>query len=58
MVLSDVVIVLLAPLLAVVMLDESCLRYSLQLDEDLKALLDSWNIGQTGAHSSTCALRS
>ena len=40
--------VLLAPMAAVFVLDESCLRYYLSFAPDLKKLLDTWNIGQQG----------
>eukprot|EP00656_Telonema_subtile_P040374 TRINITY_DN4542_c0_g3_i1.p1 TRINITY_DN4542_c0_g3~~TRINITY_DN4542_c0_g3_i1.p1 ORF type:complete len:1113 (+),score=213.46 TRINITY_DN4542_c0_g3_i1:643-3981(+) len=44
----DVITVLVAPMLAVLILDESCLRYYLYLSPTLHSLLDGWSIGQVG----------
>ena len=40
--------VLLAPLLAIFVLDEACLRYYVVFDSELRELLEAWGIGQTG----------
>ena len=45
----NVVAVLIASVVAVSVLDESCLRYYLRFSEDLKSLMDTWGVGQLGA---------
>eukprot|EP00658_Telonema_sp_P-2_P023992 TRINITY_DN19625_c0_g1_i7.p1 TRINITY_DN19625_c0_g1~~TRINITY_DN19625_c0_g1_i7.p1 ORF type:complete len:687 (+),score=122.59 TRINITY_DN19625_c0_g1_i7:3-2063(+) len=47
----EVMSVLLAPMVAVFLLDESCLRYYLWFATDLATLLDSWDIGQRGSEA-------
>eukprot|EP00658_Telonema_sp_P-2_P023989 TRINITY_DN19625_c0_g1_i4.p1 TRINITY_DN19625_c0_g1~~TRINITY_DN19625_c0_g1_i4.p1 ORF type:complete len:498 (+),score=102.98 TRINITY_DN19625_c0_g1_i4:3-1496(+) len=44
----EVMSVLLAPMVAVFLLDESCLRYYLWFATNLADLLDAWEIGQRG----------
>eukprot|EP00656_Telonema_subtile_P004296 TRINITY_DN1194_c0_g1_i15.p1 TRINITY_DN1194_c0_g1~~TRINITY_DN1194_c0_g1_i15.p1 ORF type:complete len:1243 (-),score=233.02 TRINITY_DN1194_c0_g1_i15:64-3792(-) len=41
--------VLLAPMVSVFLLDESCLRFYLSFSDDLRVLLEAWDIAQTGA---------
>eukprot|EP00656_Telonema_subtile_P057663 TRINITY_DN9538_c0_g1_i4.p1 TRINITY_DN9538_c0_g1~~TRINITY_DN9538_c0_g1_i4.p1 ORF type:complete len:894 (+),score=105.11 TRINITY_DN9538_c0_g1_i4:1970-4651(+) len=44
----EAVTILLAPMVAVYILDESCLRYYLQFSDDLLELLTTWGIGEQG----------
>merc|ERR1712166_2967 len=44
-------IILIAPMLAVFLVDESCLRYYTKFAADLKSLLDAWGLGQVGAEA-------
>eukprot|EP00656_Telonema_subtile_P051092 TRINITY_DN6796_c0_g1_i5.p1 TRINITY_DN6796_c0_g1~~TRINITY_DN6796_c0_g1_i5.p1 ORF type:complete len:1237 (-),score=178.33 TRINITY_DN6796_c0_g1_i5:137-3847(-) len=49
MVIFEVVTVLLAPMVAVFLIDEACLRFYLPFSPDLQSLLDAWNLGTTGS---------
>eukprot|EP00658_Telonema_sp_P-2_P027978 TRINITY_DN21526_c0_g1_i1.p1 TRINITY_DN21526_c0_g1~~TRINITY_DN21526_c0_g1_i1.p1 ORF type:complete len:301 (-),score=57.28 TRINITY_DN21526_c0_g1_i1:419-1321(-) len=47
-VLFNLVVVVLAPVVFVIVLDESCLRYYLQFSTDLASLMQAWGIAQQG----------
>eukprot|EP00658_Telonema_sp_P-2_P042027 TRINITY_DN3011_c0_g1_i14.p1 TRINITY_DN3011_c0_g1~~TRINITY_DN3011_c0_g1_i14.p1 ORF type:complete len:1238 (+),score=210.98 TRINITY_DN3011_c0_g1_i14:106-3819(+) len=47
-VLFELVVVVLAPVLFVVVLDESCLRYYLHFSHELSSLMEAWRINQRG----------
>ena len=51
MILFEVVTVLLAPMFAVFVLDESCFRYYINFAPDLKSLLRAWKIDMIGVEA-------
>eukprot|EP00656_Telonema_subtile_P056530 TRINITY_DN9049_c0_g1_i1.p1 TRINITY_DN9049_c0_g1~~TRINITY_DN9049_c0_g1_i1.p1 ORF type:complete len:1372 (-),score=167.80 TRINITY_DN9049_c0_g1_i1:1954-6069(-) len=48
MLISELVALILAPMLSTLLLDESCLRYYLMLDGGLRSLFEAWGIAQDG----------
>eukprot|EP00658_Telonema_sp_P-2_P052147 TRINITY_DN4032_c0_g1_i6.p1 TRINITY_DN4032_c0_g1~~TRINITY_DN4032_c0_g1_i6.p1 ORF type:complete len:887 (+),score=95.56 TRINITY_DN4032_c0_g1_i6:717-3377(+) len=50
-ILFELVVVLLSPVLFVFLLDESCLRYYLDFDNNLLKLLEAWEIAERGWHA-------
>ena len=49
--LFELVTVLMAPMLAVFLFDESCLRYYLVFAQDLERLMNQWGIGMRGTEA-------